>query len=249
MAARSTTESAVASDASPQVSIVIPCLDEGAIIDRQLQSLQGLRGRGCELILVDGGSSDDSAAAAQPWVDQLVQAPRGRAVQMNAGARVARAPLLWFLHADSSPPDDALGHLCSALARPECCWGRFDVTLSGQRWSLRLVETMMNGRSRLTGIATGDQGIFVTREAFQSVGGFPEIPLMEDVALSQRLRRLAAPVALRQRITTSSRRWERQGVWRTIGRMWWLRLAFALGSDPEQLARRYRQCSSPTSGS
>jgi len=230
---------------SDQLSVIIPCLNEGAVISSLLQSLQPLRQAGHELILVDGGSRDATVKLATPWVDQVISSAPGRARQMNAGAKAANGDIFWFLHADSFICCDPLESILRALRSVECCWGRFDVTLSGRRPILRAVEFLMNWRSRLTGIATGDQGIFARRHAFFAVGGFPDIPLMEDVVISRNLRQLAKPNCLRQRLGTSSRRWEREGVLRTILRMWWLRLAFALGANPARLTRLYRRCSSP----
>ncbi|MEI2783937.1 MAG: TIGR04283 family arsenosugar biosynthesis glycosyltransferase [Candidatus Competibacter sp.] len=158
---------------------------------------------------------------------------------MNAGARQANGDILWFLHADSLPPPDALSLIRAALAGRERGWGRFDVRLSGRRPSLRMVEFSMNLRSRLTGIATGDQGIFVRRDLFERIGGYPPIALMEDIALSRTLKRYGRPVCLRQRVLTSSRRWERDGIARTVLLMWRLRLAYFLGADPDRLARIY----------
>lgn len=235
--------------AADKISVIIPCLDEGAVITTLLEALQPLRVAGHELILVDGGSQDDTVALATRWVDQVITSPSGRAKQMNAGAKLACGDIFWFLHADSFFCCDPLDSIQQALLSQECCWGRFDVALSGRRPSLRVVEKLMNWRSRITGIATGDQGIFARRHAFFTVGGFPDIPLMEDIAISRNLKRLAKPNCLKQRLGTSSRRWEREGVLRTILRMWWLRFAFALGADPARLARIYRQCSSPIQGS
>ncbi|TVO75268.1 TIGR04283 family arsenosugar biosynthesis glycosyltransferase [Sedimenticola selenatireducens] len=222
----------------PTLSIVIPCLDEAEIIQKLLESLQSTRGRGVELILVDGGSDDSTVA--KPLVDQLLVTAPGRALQMNAGARIAKSDLLWFLHADSMVNDDFPEAIRTALQSSECRWGRFDVTLSGRAPFFRVIEFMMNWRSRLTGIATGDQGIFVQRGLFEQVGGFPEIPLMEDIRLSALLRKYAWPIALRQRLMTSSRRWEQSGILRTVLLMWRLRLAFYFGVDPKRLAQRYR---------
>lgn len=224
----------------PALSIVIPCLDEAEVIQRLLESLQSTRDRGVELILVDGGSGDSTVDIAKPLVDQwLVTAP-GRALQMNAGAHIAKSDLLWFLHADSRVDDDFSEVIRTVLQSSEYRWGRFDVTLSGRAPFLRVIEFMMNWRSRLTGIATGDQGIFVQRNLFEQVGGFPEIPLMEDIRLSTLLRKYAWPIALRQRLITSSRRWEQVGILRTVFLMWRLRLAFYFGADPKLLAQRYR---------
>lgn len=232
-----------------RLSVVIPCLDEAGSIIQLLESLQPLREAGHELIVVDGGSRDNTPALATPYADCVVNAPRGRAKQMNAGARSASGDIFWFLHADSSICCDALEVIARSLTSVECCWGRFDVTLSGRKPLLRLIEFMMNWRSRLTGIATGDQGVFVRRLAFFAAGGYPEIALMEDIALSRKLKRMSWPRCLKQRIGTSSRRWEQHGIIRTMVRMWWLRLAYALGADPNKLANQYAQCSSPIQNS
>ena len=221
-----------------RLSVVIPALNEAAQIGDLLADLAPTREQGAELILVDGGSTDGTSAAAAPFVNRVLGAPRGRATQMNAGAWEASGEILWFLHADTRLPPEAAEVLLGACKRG-ATWGRFDVRLSGRLPVLRLVERAMNLRSRLTGIATGDQGIFVTRAAFEGVGGYPEIPLMEDIALSRALRRLARPACLRTRIQTSSRRWEERGALRTILLMWRLRLAYALGADPHRLARLY----------
>ncbi|OOG25962.1 glycosyl transferase [Thioalkalivibrio denitrificans] len=208
-------------------------------LDALLDALEPLRSRGCEVILVDGGSSDDTLKRAEGRVDRILEHARGRALQMNAGARLARGRALWFLHADSGVPADADRLMEAALARR--AWGRFDVRLSGAHPLLRVVETLMNLRSRLTGIATGDQGLFMHAEVFHAVKGFAEIPLMEDIDMSRRLKRHAGrPACLRRRLITSSRRWETRGILRTIVLMWWLRGAYALGASPETLARWYR---------
>ena len=221
------------------LSIIIPCLNEAAGIVATLEALQGLRGRGAEVILVDGDSSDDTAARARPWVDQSLSAPRGRAAQMNSGAAQAHGEVLLFLHADCRLPDAADALIIEGLQRTCKGWGRFDVRIAGRHPLLRAVEALMNARSRLTGIATGDQGMFVTRELFDAAGRFPEIALMEDIELSCRLKRYGQPLCLSHRITTSARRWERHGVVRTILLMWSLRLAYWLGADSDILALRY----------
>lgn len=222
-----------------RLSIVLPVLNEEPHIVACLRVLQPLRGQECELIVADGGSRDRTAALAEPLADRVIVAPRGRAAQMNAGARLAGGEILWFLHADSLPPPEATALIRAALADPNRHWGRFDVRLSGRQPSLRVVETLMNLRSRFTGIATGDQGIFVRREVFERVGGYPALALMEDIALSRSLKRHGRPVGLRQRLTTSSRRWESNGILRTILLMWRLRLAYFFGADPDRLARMY----------
>ncbi len=222
-----------------RLTIVIPALDEAAVVEDTLARLQPLRGRGHEVILVDGGSRDGTPRLAVPLVDRLLHAPRGRARQMNAGAACARGDVLLFLHADTELPRDADARVAVALGSPAAVWGRFDVHLSGRHPLLRVVERSMNLRSRLSGIATGDQAIFVRRDAFRSVGGFPDLPLMEDIAFSRTLKSLARPVCVAAPAVTSSRRWEGQGVLRTILLMWRLRLGYALGIDPGRLARGY----------
>ncbi len=226
------------------LSVIVPALDEAAMIRATLTPLQPLREAGHEVILVDGGSSDGTPRLASSLA-RVVEGPRGRARQMNAGAELARGNLLLFLHADTLLDEAALEALLALTGSAGPLWGRFDVRLSGEQPLLRVVESMMNLRSRLTGIATGDQAMFVSRGLFFEAGGFPEQPLMEDIALSARLRRHRRPLCLRQRVITSSRRWERNGILHTIGLMWWLRLAWWLGAEPSGLARRYG-CSDPS---
>lgn len=226
----------------PVLSIVIPALNEAAGIEPTLQALQPLRLRGVELVLADGGSSDATPTLAQPWVNAVVDAPRGRALQMNAGAARARADVLLFLHADTRLPPLADVLVLQAVQRSDkgACWGRFDVRIEGRAWMLRVVAALMNLRSRASGIATGDQAIFITREAFERVGGFPEQALMEDIEISRRLKRLGRPACLRARVCTSGRRWEQRGVWRTIVLMWRLRWRYWRGESPARLAEAYR---------
>ncbi len=222
-----------------RISIIVPTLNEAPVIRAALKPLQRMRENGHEIILVDGGSTDDTVALSTPLVDCMLHAPTGRARQMNAGAREARGDILLFLHADTCLPPDAPRLIMAGLADSGRQWGRFDVRLSGSRALLRLVERLMNIRSRLTHIATGDQAMFVRRGAFFAAGGFPEIPLMEDIALSRRLKQAGPPLCLRQTVVTSSRRWEEQGILRTILLMWHLRLAYFLGASPTRLARHY----------
>ena len=221
-----------------KLSIIMPVLDEAANIEAALQALAPLRARGVEVIVVDGGSRDGTADLARPLADRVVEAPCGRSVQMNTGAAVARGDVLLFLHADTRLPDNADRLVFDGLALSGRTWGRFDVRFDGGGL-LRIVAATMNLRSRLTGIATGDQALFMTRAAFQSAGGFPPIALMEDVALAARLKRAGKPLALRARVTTSARRWRAQGTLRTILLMWRLRLAYFFGSDPNWLAKAY----------
>ncbi len=222
------------------LSIIVPTLNEVAVIGATLAALQPLRAAGCELILVDGGSADGTTQTAAAHVDQLMEAPCGRALQMNAGARVARGDVLWFLHADSLPPPQADELILAGLALSGRSWGRFDVRLTGDQALLRVVEWFMNLRSRMTAIATGDQGIFVRRSVFERLGGFPAIELMEDIAMSRALKRLGPPLCLDTPLLSSSRRWQGRGITRTILLMWSLRLAYALGVSPARLVRWYR---------
>ena len=221
-----------------KLSIIVPALDEAAGIEGCLRPLQALRTRGVEVIVVDGGSNDATRELAMPLADRVLDSPRGRARQMNAGAVAASGDVLLFLHADTFLPAEA-DALVDAAVSHGAQWGRFDVAITGSNPLLRIVALAMNARSRYTGIATGDQAIFVKREAFAAAGGFPDIPLMEDVALSRALRQRARPACLRERVVTSGRRWERRGTLRTILLMWRLRLAYASGADPRTLAHRY----------
>ena len=225
--------------AQPLLSIIIPALNEAANIVTALEALASLRTRGAEVVVVDGGSADDTVALATPLADRIITSARGRATQMNAGAAVARGDVLLFLHADTRLPADADRLILEGLAQSHRAWGRFDVTIDSRHPLLRLVAAAMNARSRFTGIATGDQAMFVTRDAFNAVDGFPEIALMEDIDFARRLKRVSPPLCLRTRSTTSGRRWESRGVVRTILLMWRLRLAYFFGADPQALARRY----------
>jgi rSAM/selenodomain-associated transferase 2 len=226
-----------------RLAIIVPVMNEAAQIESCLQALAELRRRGALVIVVDGGSNDATVRLAAPLCDRVIAAPRGRALQMNAGARdeaARRADVLLFLHADVRLPSEADRLLFRALGNSPACWGRFDVRLQGRSPALRMVGWMMNLRSRATGICTGDQAIFVEQGAFLALEGFAPIALMEDVEFCRRARRLSAPLALRPPVTVSARRWDQAGVARTILRMWWLRLAFFLGADPQRLAQRYR---------
>jgi rSAM/selenodomain-associated transferase 2 len=223
----------------PALSVIVPVLNEEAGITATLEALADLQRFGHEVIVVDGGSSDRTIELARPLADLVLTAPRGRATQMNAGAARAAGDTLVFLHADTRLPPAADFAIVDGLRYSGRRWGRFDVAIDGSHPMLRVIAAMMNLRSRLTGIATGDQTMFVTRPAFSACDGFPDIPLMEDIALSRRLKRAGRPLCLKARVTTSGRRWEQRGIVRTILLMWRLRLAYFLGADPHALARRY----------
>ena len=223
-----------------RLSVVIPTLNEGRGISAVLLALAPLVARGAQLLVADGGSADNTVALVQAGGAQVVHAPRGRALQMNAGAQQATGAVLLFLHADTRLPPDADRLIAQALASGPQVWGRFDVRIAGQPRMLRVIAAFMNWRSRWSGIATGDQALFMTRAAFDAVGGFPVQPLMEDIEMSKRLLKLSRPACLRARVVTSGRRWETQGVWRTVLLMWRLRLAYWRGAAPERLAALYK---------
>jgi rSAM/selenodomain-associated transferase 2 len=223
----------------PRLSIIMPVLDEAAGIVDALAALAPLRARGAEVVVVDGGSRDRTMELARPLADQVIAAPRGRGAQMNAGAAAACGDVLLFLHADTRLPPDADRMVLDGLTASSWQWGRFDVRIAGRSSLLAVVASFMNWRSLLTGIVTGDQALFATRAAFTQAGGFPDIPLMEDIELSRRLKRVSRPLCLAARVTTSGRRWDERGVIRTILLMCRLRLAHFFGAEPASLARRY----------
>lgn len=223
-----------------KLSIIVPILNEAQQLPLLLERLLPLQRHGCEVIIVDGGSTDGSADTAQCAGFTVLRAPRGRARQMNTGAAAATGTTLLFLHADTQLPNGAGVLVEQALADGTHCWGRFDVCIAGKPAMLRVIGRMMNWRSRLTCIATGDQAMFATRAAFDAVGGFPDQPLMEDIELSRRLRKLSGPACIARCVTTSGRRWETYGVWRTILLMWRLRFQYWCGVPASQLAQAYK---------
>lgn len=221
------------------ISIIIPVLNEASTLCSNLPLLYRLLAAGHELIIVDGGSSDGSEQVARQFSDKVLISAPGRAQQMNAGAAAATGDILLFLHIDTLLPESAAQLIINGLRTSGRRWGRFDVKLSGTHPAFVLIAVMMNLRSRLSGVATGDQAMFVERALFVETGGFPDIALMEDVALSKRLRSVGRPLCLSSRVSSSSRRWEQHGILRTIWLMWRLRLEYFLGADPAVLHQRY----------
>lgn len=224
------------------LSIIVPALNEAESIERTLRSARASVSAAdlpVELIMVDGGSTDHTVSLAKSLADQVIESSRGRAQQMNAGAAIAQGDYLLFLHADTTLPID-VGRQLAVVFAGKSVWGRFDVRISGKSLMLRVIAFMMNARSRFTGIATGDQAIFVRRDVFEAIGGFADQPLMEDIELSKQLIGHARPVCLKGPVQTSGRRWESRGVWRTIALMWRLRWRYWRGESAEQLAREYR---------
>jgi rSAM/selenodomain-associated transferase 2 len=221
-----------------RLSVIIPVLNEAGLIPDCIPSWKDLERQGAEVLLVDGGSDDHTVALLNQAELSVITAPRGRGFQLRSGAQQASGGILLFLHVDTRLPAGALEIIRRSL-QDKRCWGRFDVRIDSPRPLLALVSWAMNLRSRLTGIATGDQAMVMTRRAYEQAGGFAELPLMEDIDLSARLKRLAPPVCLRPPVSTSARRWERHGVGRTIVLMWALRLAYWLGLPATILSRFY----------
>ena len=222
-----------------KVSIIIPVLNEAEHIADTLISLASYRNQGHEVIVIDGGSNDDTVSISEQYSDKVLSSDSGRAIQMNSGIAEAKGDVLLFLHADTRLPDDAPGVIIAAVEEG-CFWGRFNVRLSGSHFLFRIIERMMNIRSCITGVATGDQAIFVSQESIDIIGDYPRLPLMEDVVFSKRLRSLGWPACIRRQVITSSRRWEDRGVLSTVLLMWRLRLLFFLGMPAEKLAKQYQ---------
>lgn len=221
------------------ISIIIPTKNEAAHISQTLTSLSYWQQQGHELIVVDGGSTDNTLILANEKADIVIKSEPGRARQMNAGAALAKGQLLLFLHADTLLPQNAF-ELLSAIRQQPKTWGRFDVELVGQSKWLPVVASMINMRSRLSGIATGDQALFFSRDLFEALNGFADQPLMEDIEICRRAKSMVKPICFKSRVRTSARRWDNRGVWPTIFLMWRLRWRYWLGESPERLAKDYR---------
>jgi rSAM/selenodomain-associated transferase 2 len=222
-----------------KISVIIPTLNETEQIQHCLASVQSLRRNGHEVIVVDGGSEDETCSQVKDLADKVIHHSRGRATQMNAGARAACGEILIFLHADTCLPTEADTVITSSIKDSAEFWGRFNVRLSGRHWAFRIIEICMNLRTRITGIVTGDHAMFMSKEIYNKVKGFPEIALMEDIAISSKFKHVVCPICLKHKVTTSSRRWEENGIIKTILKMWWLRISYFLGTDPLKLARQY----------
>ena len=223
-----------------KLSIIVPCLNEVTHIERTLLPLQALRQRGHEVIVSDGGSTDNTSAIAALLCDKVISSKKGRGIQINTGADHANGNILLFLHADTIAPDNLDELIIDTLNTEKKYWGRFNIKLSGKHWLFRIIEALINLRSCLSGIATGDQGIFLSRQLFNELSGFKNIPLMEDIELSTRLKKTSRPACIKQsHLITSSRRWEQNGIFKTIFLMWRLRLKYFFGTSPIQLAQQY----------
>jgi rSAM/selenodomain-associated transferase 2 len=220
-----------------RISVIIPALNEEKSISATIKSIMPLRPH--EVIVVDGGSTDRTIAVCRGLGIRVLFSPRGRARQMNLGARQATGEVLLFIHADTQLPSSALDDIGLALSDARIVGGRFDVRLEGKHWMLKLIGAMISLRSRISRVATGDQGIFVRRDVFAELGGYPDLPLMEDIALSRALKRRGKLACLRSRVVTSARRWEAEGIWRTIFKMWALKSLYLVGISPLRLKRYY----------
>jgi rSAM/selenodomain-associated transferase 2 len=224
---------------TPILSIIVPVHNQARTIGQTLHALKPLRDRNVEIIVVDGGSNDDTAMLARPLADQVIHAPQGLGRQMNEGAKVAHGFIFLFLRPETRLPADADTQVMYGRARDTSVWGRFDLRIQGRHMMLPLVARYLNWRSRVSGIATGDQAIFVQRESFFRVGGFRHIPVLEDVDLCQRLRTISPPICVGSRVTVPGLRFDRDGLWKTLRNMEMMRLSYRMGGDPEKLAARY----------
>lgn len=223
-----------------QLSIIVPILNESEQLPDLLEHLSLWKQVGCDVILVDGGSVDQSYELAEAQGFKVLRSERGRALQMNAGAAEACGDCLLFLHADTRLPKHADQLILRTIQQTSADWGRFNVRITGRSFMFKVIAWFMNHRSRLSSIVTGDQGIFIRKQLFEKVGGFPVQPLMEDIEFSKRLKKIVKPAALKEKVTTSGRRWEQRGIWSTIYLMWCLRFAYWRGADVDELAAQYR---------
>ena len=219
------------------ISVIIPVLNEEKTIAPILDGLKQLAPY--EIIVVDGGSDDGTREICARSGVKILSSTRGRARQMNLGAKEARGDVLLFLHADTRLPGSALSDIAEALSDTRYVGGRFDIELDGKHWMLKVIGRLISYRSRISKVGTGDQAIFVRREIFERMGGYPEMPFMEDIAFCRTLKSLGKIACLRSRVITSARRWENDGVWRTILRMWILKLFYLAGVSPSHLKRFY----------
>ena len=236
------------------VSIIIPVLNEAGNLAHLFTNINKLNPKPQQVILVDGGSTDDSIDIIRIFINELMpdnnrkidwqmtESKSGRALQMNTGAALATAEILLFLHADTQLPIDAIESISEATKRAE--WGRFDVQIDSRQLMLKLVSQMINWRSKLSGIATGDQAIFISQSLFEQIGGYPNQALMEDVELcnqlkSTQLKDIAKPACLKNKVITSARRWQQHGTWRTILLMWHLRFDYWRGVSADNIKQRY----------
>ena len=223
-----------------KLSIIVPILNESAQLPDLLEHLSLWKQAGCEVILVDGDSADQSPERAEAEGFKVLRSERGRALQMNAGASEACGDCLLFLHADTRLPKNADQLILRTIQEAAADWGRFNVRITGRSFMFKVIAWFMNHRSRLSSIVTGDQGIFIRKQLFEQIGGFPVQPLMEDIEFSKRLKLIAKPVALKEKVITSGRRWEQRGIWSTICLMWRLRFAYWRGANINELAAKYR---------
>lgn len=223
---------------SVKISIIIPVLNEALNLSRISSFLQSIQHQGHEVIIVDGGSADNTLLMANEVTDKVIVSKAGRALQMNCGANIASGDVLLFLHADTFLPENTI-QIISQVFQKKHYWGRFDMRLSSSKIIFRVIEKLINLRSCLTSIATGDQAIFVDKKLFHEIGGFAEIALMEDVEISRRLKKIAKPICIKQKVVSSSRRWESNGIVATVFLMWKLRLYYFFGVSPEKLHQLY----------
>jgi rSAM/selenodomain-associated transferase 2 len=223
----------------PVLSIIVPVHNQARSIGAILHALKSFRDRGAEIIVVDGGSNDDTAMLARPLADQVIRSPRGLGLQMNEGAKVANGFIFLFLRPETKLPPDADTQVMYGRSRDTSVWGRFDLRLAGRHMMLPLAARYLNWRSRMSGIASGEQAIFVQREAFFRIGGFRHMPVMEDVDLCQRLKAISPPICVASRVTAPGERFDRDGMWKTLRAMWAMRMRYRMGAKPDDLAKRY----------